>query len=251
MTLPTNVKLEILLWNNGRSSIEISDSELTVLIEGEEARGNIGFGSAHNQLMKVAFNKGSRYYCALNPDGMLHPKCILEMLSTAEEFSDRAVVEAKQCPVEHPKPYDPLTLDTPWVSGACFLYPETVYRVVGGFDENFFLYCEDVDLSWRIKKAGFLLKMNPRALFYHESQSRINNPFITKKMFLSGRYLAHKWGASQFKITIENLLLERSHIFSRSELPILTYDTVLNPEIDIEICDFNNLFYFSTPRWTI
>lgn len=249
--LPTNTLIDVLLWNNGERSFIIPDAQIPILLERSKSSGNIGFGSAHNKLMKAAFERGSKYYCALNADGMVHPKCIQELLKTSIKFSDNALVEAKQCPVEHPKIYDPLTFDTPWVSGACFLYPEKIYEFMGGFDENFFLYCEDVDLSWRVKKAGFLLKFTPTALFYHETQNRPANPYIQNIMYLSGRYLAHKWGAHQFKTMTENHLLNVGPYTSIGNLPALSRDTVISTTVDDSICDFNNLFYFSAPRWVI
>ncbi len=97
--LPTNTLIDVLLWNNGETSFIIPDAQIPILLEHSESSGNIGFGSAHNKLMKSAFERESKYYCAVNPDGMLHPKCIQELIKASMKFSDNALVEAKQCPV--------------------------------------------------------------------------------------------------------------------------------------------------------
>ena len=60
----------------------------------------------------------------------------------------------RQIPYEHPKAYDPVTLDTPWVSGAATLFRREAFEAVGGFDDAIFMYGEDVDLSWRLRARG-------------------------------------------------------------------------------------------------
>lgn len=47
------------------------------------------------------------------------------------------------------------TSDTDCVSGAFLMMPRAVFEQLGGFDERFFMYGEDVDLCYRIKEAGF------------------------------------------------------------------------------------------------
>lgn len=42
-----------------------------------------------------------------------------------------------------------------WVSGSCFLVKRNVIQKIGGFDEKYFLYGEDVDLAYQIKRAGY------------------------------------------------------------------------------------------------
>jgi hypothetical protein len=55
-----------------------------------------------------------------------------------------------------------------WVSGACMLVRRSVLERVGGFDESFFLYCEDLDLCRRIRDAGLRIRFEPRATAVHE-----------------------------------------------------------------------------------
>jgi len=54
-----------------------------------------------------------------------------------------------------------------WVSGACFLVRRAAFESVGGFDESYFMYAEDVDLCWRLGRAGWLVAYAPEAEVTH------------------------------------------------------------------------------------
>jgi GT2 family glycosyltransferase len=55
-----------------------------------------------------------------------------------------------------------------WVSGACLLVRRSALEEVGGFDEGFFLYCEDADLCLRLRWAGYDIRFEPEASCVHE-----------------------------------------------------------------------------------
>ena len=54
-----------------------------------------------------------------------------------------------------------------WVSGACFLVRRSAFEQVGGFDEAYFMYAEDVDLCWRLGRAGWKVAYAPAAEVTH------------------------------------------------------------------------------------
>jgi GT2 family glycosyltransferase len=56
-----------------------------------------------------------------------------------------------------------------WVSGACFVIERSLYREVGGFDENFFLYSEDADLGKRVRAAGHKIRLTSDAHIIHHA----------------------------------------------------------------------------------
>lgn len=58
-----------------------------------------------------------------------------------------------------------------WVSGACMLVRRSVLEEIGGFDERFFLYCEDKDLCRRIRAAGYDVRYEPGATIRHRGGS--------------------------------------------------------------------------------
>jgi len=139
---------------------------------------------------------------------MLHPDAIVELVALSRRCQGRALVEAAQFPEELPKLFDPLTLDTPWASGCCLLIPAQVYRAIGGFDENFFLFCEDVDLSWRARDAGYAVKHAPRAL-YHHSYNRVGNEVSRRAHLDAARYLAARWGGAALRQQVEREMAGR------------------------------------------
>jgi len=58
--------------------------------------------------------------------------------------------------------------DADWVSGAAFLVRRVAFESVGGFDEEYFMYVEDVDLCWRLRRAGWSVAYEPSARVVHE-----------------------------------------------------------------------------------
>lgn len=60
-----------------------------------------------------------------------------------------------------------LSRNVDWVSGACFLIERDLYQRIQGFDENFFMYKEDVDLGKRLRQLGFKVHLASEARIIH------------------------------------------------------------------------------------
>lgn len=58
-----------------------------------------------------------------------------------------------------------------WLSGACLLMRRTAFDTIGGFDESFFLYCEDTDICVRLTAAGFGVRFEPGPAARHQEGS--------------------------------------------------------------------------------
>lgn len=54
-----------------------------------------------------------------------------------------------------------------WISGACFVARREAWDAVGGFDPSYFMYLEDVDLCWRLGRAGWTVGYEPGATVVH------------------------------------------------------------------------------------
>ena len=55
-----------------------------------------------------------------------------------------------------------------WLSAACLLCRRSAFEQVGGFDERFFIYFEDIDLCFRLRRAGWKLVHVPAVRVFHE-----------------------------------------------------------------------------------
>jgi len=60
-----------------------------------------------------------------------------------------------------------LEKDADWISGACFLISSSLYKKLGGFDEEFFLYYEDADLGKRVREEGYLNHITSKSNIVH------------------------------------------------------------------------------------
>ena len=107
-----------------------------------------------------------------NPD--IVPEARALDVPDLEMLADERVglVEAKQLPVEHPKRLR--RRDRPHLMGLGRVLDGAAAgssRRLGGFDEKtFFLYCDDVDLSWRIREAGYDVVNQPAAVVFHDKE---------------------------------------------------------------------------------
>jgi GT2 family glycosyltransferase len=100
-------------------------------------------------------------------DTEIDPSCLTRLLARMSTDPRIGLCEARQVPHEHPKEYVPETGETPWCSAACLLVRSRALRDTGLFDERFFLYCEDVDLSWRMWHQGWKCVYVPEATCKH------------------------------------------------------------------------------------
>ena len=134
-----------------------------------KSEDNIGYGRGQNLAISSA---RSEIILVINPDAYLMPGS----LRKAVEFSlsdekDICAWEFSQLPYEHPKYYDPVTLETSWNSHACVLFKRSAFIQVGGYDKSLFMYGEDVDLSYKLRLAGFRLRYLPKSKVLHDTLS--------------------------------------------------------------------------------
>ena len=177
--------------------VQADDPAATVL----ETGANLGFGTAANQ--GVAATAGE-YVLILNPDTVVEPGTVKALADALDRDPDLAVVGPRIENLDgtlYPSvrrfpnltvafghaflglvwPANPFTrryrmldwdhdraaADVDWVGGACFLARRTAFEMVGGFDEAYFMYVEDVDLCWRLGQAGWRVGYEPGGRVVH------------------------------------------------------------------------------------
>ena len=128
---------------------------------------NLGSAAGHNRLLSTS---DAALTLIMNPDVLAAPNLLVELIGAISK-PRMALVEGRQIPTEHPKDFDPETGRTSWCSTACLLGLTSVMTSVGGFDaDTFFLYCDDVDLSWRVRLAGYEIAYQPTAVCFHDKR---------------------------------------------------------------------------------
>lgn len=133
----------------------------------ERLAKNGGFGAGCNRGAALG---GASYILFLNIDTEASPALFTTLVTTVSAAAPSvAAFECRQLPFETGHHIDPVTLETTWASAAALLVRRDAYEAVGGFDEHLFMYCEDVDLSWRLRANGYTLQYVPDAEVWHYS----------------------------------------------------------------------------------
>ncbi|MFB2584790.1 hypothetical protein [Herbiconiux liukaitaii] len=156
---------------------------------------NLGHGGAQNQL--AARTETDRLVTA-NPDVLPSHRTLGELTAVLEDKTI-GIAEAKQLPLEHPKEYDRASGATSWASGAFSMFRTVEFVDLGGFDhESFFMYGDDVDLSWRYRLRGFQVIFQPAAIAFHDKRLGGSGEWLaseTEQYYSaeSALMLAYKW----------------------------------------------------------
>lgn len=159
---------------------------------------NLGFGAGHHR----AIATGHSDYCLVtNLDLEFPSHAILNVVNAAlcDKHQKVASWEMRQIPYEHPKYYDPVTLETNWSSHACILISRSAYQTVGGYDDRIFMYAEDVEMSFRFRSNGFALKYVPQAPVRHFSYEQAGEvkPLQFLGSVLGNNYIRMRYGRTK------------------------------------------------------
>ncbi len=179
--------LEILVSDNGSEdgSVEyLRETFPTVRIV--ENKANLGFGTALNRAMEHATGD---YFLFLNNDLSLKEDCVRHLAQLLYSDNNIGATVPKILFYEKPDKINSFGVGVNYTGmaypklvnfpdsdefrehetacGGIFMMKREAYEDVGGFEEDFFLYHEDHDLSWRMRLRGWKIMVTPKAVLYH------------------------------------------------------------------------------------
>jgi len=197
--------IKVILKNNYHNI----DSSLTKFCQSNQIdfideEYGLGFGENNNYIFNYAVNKlelnDNDYFLILNPDVSIELIAILDIVNLAEKsnselttlnlYKDKKLSVFDNCVRKFPAVYDFISsyvglgnktiidkakvteaVEVDWAAGSFLLFKASLYRKLGGFDPNYFMYCEDIDICWRAQKIfGEKLMFFPQIKAIHHAQ---------------------------------------------------------------------------------
>lgn len=197
---------------------------------------NTGYTGGNNVGIKRALKEGADFVFILNPDTEIEKNTIEKLLEVSERtgagivgpkvlFDDRRTIwfaggifdkanvigQHRGVDERDHGQYDE-EAETDYVTGGMMFINAEVFKKIGFFDEQYFLYYEDSDFCTRAKKAGFKLIYAPSAVVYHANAqstglgSPLQDYFQTRnRMFFASKFLSFRTRFALLREAMRNL----------------------------------------------
>jgi len=200
-----------------------------------ENQENVGFARANNQAIMQAQGE---YTLILNPDTIITARCLQEGIDWMRSHPKCGAIGARMMDGNGVfLPESKRSFPSPWVSfckifGLSMLFPRSplfakyhlrylsdeepqcidilsgaymlcrtsVLQQLGGFDEDFFMYGEDIDLSYRIVKAGYENWMLPTPMIHYKGESTHKDSMRYVKVFYDAMLIFYRKHFPRFNI---------------------------------------------------
>ena len=188
----TGVSLEVILTMNVEELLPFDASDYIIPIQVIRNIAPKGFGENHNAAFQLS---AGAFFCILNPDIRFSVDPFLALIVEAQkegvglvaplvtnnegvqedsvrQFPSPVEIIGKVCGGRSVVHYDELQrISHPdWVAGMFMLFPRMVFQRIGGFDERYFLYYEDVDLCARLTLANYKIVYCSTVHVVHNAQ---------------------------------------------------------------------------------
>ncbi len=233
----SRLSFENLIVVDNDGNFEVTDKRITVI----KTKKNLGFAGGVNVGIKYALSKKADYVLLLNNDTIVKQNFLKALVEFSEHFENVGIVgpaikfkrddkfvydiggklnkifgrtthkEVSKLANKKPRQVD-------YISGCAMLIKKEVFEKIGLFDEQFFLYYEDVDFCIRAKDKRFLTYVLPEVSVEHElSQSvgKVSSLAVynqTKSALLFGR----KYFKSTFFLNRVFIIAQSIYIFMKS-----------------------------------
>jgi len=181
---------ELIVFDNASTDGSADTLDLSRVPAGQLVRNpeNIGFAGGNNRAADLATGK---WLALLNPDTIAEPDWLENLLAAADAYPECRNFASAQFDLHSADTLDGvgdayLVFGIPWrggfgrpaselpgmgwcfsACGAAAMYDLALFRELGGFDERFFCYCEDVDLGFRLQLAGYDCLFVNTAVVHH------------------------------------------------------------------------------------
>ncbi len=201
-----NLNIKIVIIDNGSKKNEAR------IIKGRypdicliKNKNNVGYCKANNQGMKIALKNKAKYVLLLNNDTVVKTDFLTKLVEYAEKNNFNGILTPKilyykkgviwafggkiskltSIPkmIWQGKPSKKYlsVVEPDYAPGCAFFVNSSILKKIGFFDETYFAYYEDTDLSYRIKKAGYRIVAIPKSIVWHKV-SRSTNQYTTDKI---------------------------------------------------------------------
>lgn len=245
-----NISSEIIVVDNASDdgSVEILREKFpdVKLIANQS---NVGFGAANNQALSIAEGK---YFLLINPDTIVREDTFAKMIEFFESTHQVGIAGCKvlnpdgtlqlACRRSFPGPWTSFTkvmglsklfaksrlfarynltyldenktYEVDAVSGAFMMIRKEVYEKIGGFDSQFFMYGEDLDLCYRTQKSGYkVFYVHSTEIIHYKGESTKRSSIDETKVFYEAMHLfVRKHLSSSFLV---EMILQSAIIFRK------------------------------------
>lgn len=230
--LNTSLNVKIYLIDNSPTD-ELKFLRSEERIEYHFNDNNMGFGSAHNVIIKKAQLEGTNYHLVLNPDVYFERGELEKQYSFLQQNQDIGLLmpkvlypdsEIQYLCKRNPKPFDlfarrflpdfikkkmskrmglyeykdhnynEIIYDVPYLSGCYMLFRMDILARLNGFDERIFMYIEDADISRRALEISRTVYYPGSTIFHHYGKGSYKN-FKLMYYNIHGAFIYfNKWG---------------------------------------------------------
>ncbi len=179
---------EAVIWDNASTDGPIDRLRCGPRASVKHSSENLGFAAGNN---RAAALSQSEFIAFLNPDAFPDPDWLERLVAAADSYGAEAIASLQLDDADpdildgagdcmsisgfpwrggygHPRsqaPTEPCEVFS--ACGAAALYRRAAFERLGGFEERYFCYCEDVDLGFRLRLAGGRCILEPRAVVRH------------------------------------------------------------------------------------